>query len=408
MNAFVRSIISFSLLLLVAAPTWADIAPVSAPTTVSAPTEKKSDGQPVKVFWKSGLRLEAADGQARVKLGLRLMNDWAWFIENNGQNSQDGTGFRSARLELEGDVYENIIWKYQMDFASSGLFKDVFVGYKGIAAIGTLRVGHFKEPFSLNELTSSKHGALLERGLPNALVPSRNTGIAINNKLADARATYALGLFRDSDGVGKAADDNNYALTGRLTGLAYSEGANLLHIGGAGSYRRIKDTVAYKAKPESNLADTYLESGDIAAKQAALYGAELAGVFGPAHFAAEYMGAYHDGATNYTLCGFYGEVGVFLTGESRPYSKSSGAFSGVKPKANFLKDGGSGAWETVARVSRLDFDKGSLDQGKLIDVSGGLNWYLNPHARIGLNYVLAMLNDLDAGHIVQSRFQVDF
>lgn len=387
------------------ATVWAN---ETATPATTPPAEKKSDGQPIKVTWKSGLRFEAAEGQARLKLGLRLINDWAWFIENNGQNSQDGTTFRAARLELEGDILENIIWKYQMDFASSHLFKDVFVGYSNIPALGTLRIGHMKEPFSLNELTSGKHWSLMERGLPNALVPARNTGIAVNNHIANQRASYGLGLFRDSDGSGKAADDNNYAVTGRLTGLAYSNGDNLLHLGGASSYRHLKGTVAYKAKPESSLASTYLESGDIDAKQVVLYGAEVASVFGATHFSGEYIGAYHDGPTNYTLCGFYAEIGLFLTGESRPYSKSSGVFTGVKPKTNFIKDGGAGAWEALARVSRLDFDKGSLNQGKLVDLSGGLNWYLNPHARMGVNYILALLDGQDAGHIVQSRFQVDF
>ena len=52
--------------------------------------------------------------------------------------------------------------------------------------------------------------------------------------------------------------------------------------------------------------------------------------------------------------GFYVQGSYLLTGEHRPYNRALGIFSGIRPKRNFLEDGGWGAWELAARYSYLD------------------------------------------------------
>ena len=58
-------------------------------------------------------------------------------------------------------------------------------------------------PFSFEEMTSSNYGTFMERGLPNALVPSRSTGFGVFDRY-DGRITWGYGVFRDtaSDGDG--------------------------------------------------------------------------------------------------------------------------------------------------------------------------------------------------------------
>ena len=110
-----------------------------------------------KVFWDNGFKFESADKKFKLKLGGRIMNDWAW-----GDAGDDlpefvsGNEFRRARLFVSGDVYKYVTFKVQYDFAGGDVdFKDVYMGLKGLP-FGTLKVGHFKAPFSLEELTSSK------------------------------------------------------------------------------------------------------------------------------------------------------------------------------------------------------------------------------------------------------------
>ncbi len=101
----------------------------------------------------------------------------------------------------------------------------------------------------------------------------------------------------------------------------------------------------------------------------------------------------------------------FLTGEHRKYKESSGAFSRVKPKSNFLDGkGGLGAWEVAARYSEIDLndpDAGILG-GEVRDFTVGVNWHLNPNARVMLNYVMSELHHVGDADIVAMRFQVDF
>ena len=81
-------------------------------------------------------------------------------------------------------------------------FKDVYMQLKNVPYIGNIKVGHFKEPFSMEELTSSKYITFLERALPNAFAPSRNTGIQLHDTLLDGRMTYAVGIFKDVNSYG--------------------------------------------------------------------------------------------------------------------------------------------------------------------------------------------------------------
>ena len=62
-------------------------------------------------------------------------------------------------------------FKAQYDFAGGDVdFKDVWIGLDGQDCLGCMfpdiTVGHFKEYFSQEELTSSKYITFLERSLP--------------------------------------------------------------------------------------------------------------------------------------------------------------------------------------------------------------------------------------------------
>jgi phosphate-selective porin OprO/OprP len=55
---------------------------------------------------------------------------------------------------------------------------------------------------------------------------------------------------------------------------------------------------------------------------------------------------------------------------------------------------GPGAWQAACRLSQVDLDDGSIAGGNLIDVTLGLNWYLNTYLRVTTNYIHAFSDDL--------------
>jgi phosphate-selective porin OprO/OprP len=388
---------------------------------LDAMEEERAQAGTFRAYWNEGLRLDTADGAFKLKIGGRIQNDWAFFeqdrrLENQIGNMQDGTEFRRAWLYISGTVYDRVEFKVQYDFSGGETdFKDVYLGLNRLPVVGNVRVGHFKEPFSLEELTSSKYTTFMERALPNGLAPSWNTGIMFQDQELDERMTWAVGLFRDADSDGDGSGDGEYNVTARVTGLAVyeDEGSKLAHFGIAYSHRNLDDDLRFRARPESHLAEELVDTGEFDADNMDLLGLETAMVYGPGSIQAEYVQAMVDGdnRTDPDFSGYYVEASYFLTGEHRNYKRSDGSFDRLRPKNNFLgKDGGLGAWQVAARYSHIDLSDSGIRGGELDTVAAGLNWYLNPNTRVTWNYVFADPSDRYSGeaNIFQMRFQIDF
>ncbi len=371
-----------------------------------------------RVYWKEGLNLVTLDENFKLKIGGRLQTDWLFSSEDDAIKSdigeqEDGVEVRRARLYFSGLIYDNVEYKLQLDFAEGDAdLKDAYLGLTDFP-LGKLRMGHFKEPFSLEELTSSKYITFLERALPNIFAPGRNTGFMLHNTCPDERMTTALGVFRDTDDYGEDVDDGGYNITGRITALPIYEdkGAQLLHLGAAYSYRNPDDSIQYRQRPEAHLTDRFVDTGSFAGDQVDLVGLEAAWVNGPLSLQGEYMMADVDrlgGGSDVEFDGYYVQASYFLTCEHRSYKTSEGAFGRVKPKKNYSAAGGSGAWEVKARYSGLDLSDRDITGGELDNISAGLNWYLNPNTRIMWDYVHADKDNVGEADMLMMRLQFDF
>ncbi len=374
-----------------------------------AELEKKSGGDAMRVFWKDGLRFESTDKRYKFKLGGRLHYDGQFSDPDSDTKSavevgptriEDGTEFRRTRFEMSGEVGERTEWAIAVDFAGGTQnFRNVYAGIKDLP-IGNLRAGQFKEPYGLEQITSSNNITFTERSLMNALVPAFNAGVMLFDDFADERATWAVGAFRSGADAGEVSrGDGEWATTARVTGLPLlsEDGGDFVHLGLGYSRRSpTNDSQTFSSKPEANLAPTYI-TATAAAETVELMGLEAAWVTGPFTLSGEYTQASIDGDTGATsdpdFAGYYLQAGYFLTGENRPYNKAQGCFGALKPdESAFGESGGSGAWEVAARISSLDLDDDGTDGGELDDLTFGVNWYLNPNTRLMLDYIIS---DLD-------------
>ncbi len=370
-----------------------------------------------RVFWKSGLNMVSADGNFKLKIGGRLMADRVWIsgdeaVEQATDVLTGGDEFRRARLYMSGDIYSNVNYKVQYDFAGGDAdFKDVWVGVKNLPW-GGVKGGHFKEPMGLEELTSSKYITFMERSLANALVPSRNMGTMFYNTELDDRLTWAIGGFVDTDDFATRSGEGDYSITARVTGLPIYEdkGEKLLHLGLSYSHRNVPDDeLRFRARPEVHIGPRFVNTDHFAADRVDDVGVELACVWGPFSLQSEYLYAKASAleGEDPSFQGFYVFASYFLTGEHRPYKTSAAAFDRVKPKKNFGA-GGAGAWELAARYSRLDLTDAAIEGGELDNFTVGLNWYLNPNTRVMLNYVRSDLDGIGEADMFMTRAQVDF
>ncbi len=375
--------------------------------------EKASAGETMRVYWKDGVRFETQDKRYKFRIGGRFQYDVAFFDPDSDTRAavetdtpkvriEDGSEFRRARIEFSGEVGDRVEWATSYDFAGAKVnFRNLYVGMKDLP-FGNVRVGQMKEPFSLEQLTSSKNIPFMERSVKAAQDPAYNAGLMLYDAHLKERMTWAIGAFRPGTDDGEVSKgDGEWATTARVTGLPFydEEGDDYVHLGLAFSRRSpTDDLVTFSAKPESNLAPAYISvSPSLAAETVDLIGTEAAWVRGPLTVAGEYVLASVEapsGATmEPTFDGYYLMASWLLTGEHRPYSKASGVFDGVKPDQNaFGKEHGCGAWEVLARYSALDLTDDGVDEGELNDITLGLNWYLNPNTRVVVNYILA---DLD-------------
>ena len=398
------------------------------PGTRPAAAADSSDTAGWKTTWKNGLSWKSADGQFSTEFGGRILLDFAAIGENDALKATlggNGTGveFRAARLKTKGTAYGRLAWKAEYDFASDKI-KDVWIAFKKVPVVGNIKVGHFKEPFSLEELTSLRFTTFMERSLAITFSPSRNTGIQINDQAFDQRATWAVGFFREmGDEFGNTegfSDTSAYQLTGRLTGVPiYNEGGSqVLHLGVSYShkYRDIGGgaDLKWKARPESHLAPTVANSGNLDSDGADLLNIELAGVAGPLSLQAEYTNAWTNlGAAGTSRSwGAYFEASYFLTGEHRNYNRKKGAFA----RNRILKPLGEGwgAWQIAARFSRLELmNSVGVSAGNIRDITLGLNWYLFSNFRMMANYIYSDVENTADGfdgnaNIFQMRAQIDF
>jgi len=363
---------------------------------------------------KKGLKFTSQDGDFQYKIGGRLMFDAAYY-DNKGRELGSGTKIRRARMFIAGTLYRD--WKFvgEYDFANNGVsVKSAFIAYSGFETV-YIQLGNFKEPFSLEELTSSRYTTFMERALPNVFAPGRNLGIGIITH--GDNWTFGAGAF--GEGVGDTrTNDEGYGFSSRFTFAPIHEKSKAVHIGVAGAFRTPTsetNTISYGSSPESSVTtiDT-VATGDITlVENFTTLGMEGAVVLGPLSFQSEYIWLNVNREASVSdpgFHGFYAYASYFLTGENRVYSAKNGKFGRVKPKKN-AGQGGIGAWEVALRYSNLDLNDAGITGGEENNITVGINWYVNPRIRFMANYI-NIDTDSNAGNensnAFQMRGQLDF
>lgn len=324
-------------------------------------------------------------------------------------DAQDGTAFRRARLGVNGKVAEFTGYQLEVDFATAGRpsFFDTYVEQGNLPVLGTVKIGQFCQPFSVDALTSFRNLTFLERSLPFlAMVPFRRVGAQASDTTEDQRTAWAYSLYR-SGGFNNAplgdnrfgadfGDIGGYAVSSRVTHLLqYDDLAAdryLWHIGGGYNFSVLaaNDAIGsgtpgnagtprpfYQARttPEFGLGysdfggnfgsavngtPNFVDTGRYEANSFHLFGFETVYQHGPVGFTAEYMAtAVNSVAGPVYYQGAYAQLAYRLTGEHRLYDKKLGTLGKLIPFTELIplkRDGirGWGAFEVAARWSVID------------------------------------------------------
>jgi phosphate-selective porin OprO/OprP len=409
---------------------------------------------PMNAYWKDGLQIESKDEIFRVHVGGTLQVDSGWNAVPQAVETgpggigelQDGGLLRRARIRIDGTMYEHIEWVAEYDFANtvendtststqtigSPSFINAWVGVNDIPLLGTVRAGWMKEPISFEFQKSGRWLNFMERVPGTSSFFTRSVGVMGLNQTTNERVTWAFGVFHvEDDNFGFGFGNGEYAEVGRLTWLPWYEddGERLLHLGfGARHGHLDQNQINLKGRPSvrtmpGSAEPALAETGTIDGTSQDTLDAELAAVYGPWTLQSEYYCTFiHDSVVSGkplgTLFyqGTYVELLYFLTGEYQPYELKAATFGRVVPLRNFnIWDGpgGWGAWQVGIRYGFLDLQDKGVNGATLHDIVLGLNWFLNPNAKLQWNLALDHRESTPPGssgwtYIFGTRFALDF
>ena len=372
---------------------------------------------------------------------------------------QDGVSFRRARLSANGSVLPNMNYFLQMDFAFPGrpTFTDLWMELTKVPVLGNVRVGQWKQSFSLEVVSSFRYTTFAERSLLfQSFAPFRHMAIGFYDWSENERLTWAASVYRPGQDQfgGSLADNGGYAGVGRITALPWwddeANGSRYLHTGLAYNYVSPKDhSTRFRTIPEYFVGEQagttppgtsgqavpgalngvpfFVDTGSLSPTNAKsginhyhLLGPELLWVEGPFSWQSEaqFLWANRTNGKSAYFPGFYSQVGYFLTGEHRPYNRKQGAIDRIQVKRPIGRphdpcdEWGWGGWEVAARLSHLELNSQDIHGGRLTDATLGLNWYLNNYSKMQFNYIRAFLDNPTHGNstanIFGLRAQLDF
>jgi len=471
-----------------AATAAAQTATASA-TKANELSTKTAEAAP-KISWKGAPEFAGKDGWSFKPRG-RLHID-AGTVSSPGQFESPTLGgvarVRRARLGFEGTVPGGVGYKLEMEFANASVgFGDVVISYSPADVPIQVRVGNFETLNSMEQISSSNFNTFIERASFNdAFINARRLGAAVALRSEDNVWRAEAGLFA-AHSIDSSLDNNGVIGAARLVYAPKALGGQL-HLGLNYQFRDFADNAGgivsvgtgtpstnqlarYRARPNSQLTDVrFVDTGSFAARSDQIVGAEAAAIFKGLYLSGEAqwlrsnaydagdrasgLGAFSNNnmavvpTGNPGFFGAYGEVGYFLTGETRGYKQGDGTWARTKI-LDPVTAGGAGAFQLAARYEYLDLDDDALIAGSVNNFTTGiaapaalgnrlarggtqssyllaLNWYPMDYVRFMIDYghvqveggpiaVLAKpLSTLPVNRrsygvdVLQTRLQIDF
>jgi phosphate-selective porin len=160
-------------------------------------------------------------------------SDVSAFEGRFGQTAiNDRFRLRRARINLTGDFAEQFDFKMEGDFGQSDgtsgnrtafSATDIWVNWHQLPAL-QIKVGQYKAPFGLEQLTPDTQLLTIERTLPTgAITPDRQIGVEVWGKPFTSfwpeqkdLLTYYAGIFNGNGRNITVNDNNNFMFVGRL------------------------------------------------------------------------------------------------------------------------------------------------------------------------------------------------
>jgi len=345
------------------------------------------------------MKVEDEHDRFQIKFGLALLaGDYTSFkqdAESKAQvgNQRDEFEARSLRLMARGYFELFRKWNYVLSYEYKGFDQtsasdwnvtDAKLSTELGPRWGTLTLGKIKEPYAYEMVGDAANLPQNER-LLSPFFRSRNVGVQFSNTVFDQRATWAVGWYNDWWTTSTAYADSGNDFVARVTALPIwsEDGSIYLHLAASVRYYgAVGDQLRYRGRPASNVADYYVDSGNVAGDHAWHTGLEALWNVGGYSVLAEYVQANlstRDGS-NPMLNGYYFTGSWVLSGENRPYDKKAGYARRILPQGRW------GAVELIGRYGRVDLDDRTVHGGTMDGWWAGVNWWATRRLKMSVGY----------------------
>ncbi len=361
------------------------------------------------------LMLSSDDKRFKYWFDNRVYFDGAMYFGDNtyqGQENAIGNGLNIRRMRF---AMKAIIWGHwggeiDFDFGNNAVdIKDAYVRY--IGKNWQIKAGNFREPMSMETMTTSRYITFMERPYATEQAPSRHLGI--DYKVFTNHLFFEGGIFSSNIANDLIRDQNKskgtnagWSVTGRLAYAPIKKDRQVLHFGVSGSYRVPKiqeigdpiNSFRYGENAETEInRKKYIDTDWMENCQTKIItGFEAAYAIKNFRVQGEYLmtriqkdkNEVPEGEDKVKLGGFYVMGAWLINNADYYYNMSDGEFSQVDFR-NFNK----GAFEVAVRYSYMNAN--TFKDGELVPYlpggagetyTLGLSYYFNYNVKLMLNY----------------------
>jgi len=333
-------------------------------------------------------------------------NDFANLNGDAPDGKDSDNELRRAELVLKGKGPGNIDWVVGYD-AKADKWLDVNAKYKmGGDANHYFQLGQFKQPNSLEELSSTKNNDFISKSVvTNTYGIARRLGAAYHYGTNDWGLTASYFTRELTEHPAPTPHGPGFGFRGNWAPI--NDKGSILHFGlSFVDYDTFTDTTRIRARPNADLAgQRIVDSGNMTnADRQQTIGGEAMWVTGPFKAQAEYMQStverYNNG--NVRQSHDFDSSAWYISGLWNITGETWGYKDGV-PTTPLPDNPGSGMWQAGLRFDSIDLDDGTAIPGatptaaSVVDgVLGGqmdtwtvgVNWYWRSNFKFMLNYVM--------------------
>jgi phosphate-selective porin OprO/OprP len=348
-------------------------------------------------------------GGSEITFEGLVQTDMDWYSEDlsspvfdNDIKDGDSADYNLRRAELILKGKGPGMWNWVLGYdAFANKFLDANVAYR--MGDNFFTVGQYKQPNSLEELTSTKNNDFQSKAMTtNLFAVARRVGASyayLGQNFGGSASIYGNELTpNESPSLGTG---NGFGVRGYYAPI--NSDAHFLHFGLSYIDMDVRNSsdqeiARLRVRPDADLsAARLIDTGNFSAESLSVFGIETAYVQGPFKFQGEYMDntfSRPTGFADFNANSFYA-YGVWnITGETWGYK--TGLITTPLPNNPSL-----GMWQVGIRYDNANLNDGKVDYtiptapvvtgilgGEEDNWTLGVNWYWRSNFKVQLNYVM--------------------